>query len=446
MYPLSHVRLLLFTDTLNDVNGVSRFIRNVGHQAALAGRALHLATSTRFPPPPLPTNTHSSKADQPQNANGQPAYIHNLDPIYARPMPGYPQLEIVLPRRARLLDLARSINPHVIHVSTPGPVGMAGRAIAKRLRVPLVGTYHTDFPAYLEHLFNEPGLTLGCSAFMQWFYRPFARIFTRSDDYAHALTALGYPKHNVVRLLPGIDTDIFHPRFIDHTGQLWASLRAQGLDVRDNSVKALYVGRVSVEKNLPLLTRLWPSVRRNCSARGIDAQLLIIGDGPYRARMTEALAAHSAAFLGFRHAEELSRLYASSHLFIFPSTTDTLGQVVMEAQCAGMPVIVTNKGGPSEVVDDGQTGFVLPDEGADTRWINTITDLLCDHSLRAKMGLAAAAKIAPMSIRHSFDHFWAVHEQVWRDSGRDSDHDSGKNAGLEPTPLRAQPRIASHTM
>lgn len=419
MYPRP-VRVLLFTDTLNDVNGVSRFIRNVGHQAFIAGRELRLATSTRFPPPPIPSSTsaadngHGSRAEL--GPSGQPVYIHNLDPIYARPMPGYPQLEIVMPRRGRLRALAREFKPDVIHVSTPGPVGLAGRAIAKSMRVPLIGTYHTDFPAYIDHLFNEPSFSLGCTAYMKWFYKPFARLFTRSDDYASALEALGYPRSNVVRLLPGIDTGVFSTRFRDVSGgaaALWRHLGDQGLNVRSDSVKALYVGRVSVEKNLPLLTKLWPSVRAACASRGVDAQLLVIGDGPYRARMTEALESHGGVFLGFRHGEELSRLYACSDLFIFPSTTDTLGQVVMEAQCAGLPVIVTNKGGPSEVVDHARTGFVLPDEGADTRWINTITDLLCYPARRAKMGAAAAAKIAPMSIRHSFDHFWNVHEEAY---------------------------------
>lgn len=414
---------MLFTDTLNDVNGVSRFIRNVGHQAFLAGKSLRLVTSTRFAPPPIPQGKGAGGGEEARGvggrsavpelgADGQPTYIHNLDPIYARPMPGYPQLEIVVPKRGRLRALAREIRPDVIHVSTPGPVGLAGRAIARRMGVPLVGTYHTDFPAYVEHLFNEPAFTLGCTAYMKWFYRPFARLFTRSEEYAGALEAMGYPRVNVVRLLPGIDTGVFSTRYRDETGALWRSLRAEGLDVRDGSAKALYVGRVSVEKNLPLLTRVWPGVRAACAARGVDAQLLVVGDGPYRVRMSEELAGRGVVFLGFRHGEELSRIYATSGVFVFPSTTDTLGQVVMEAQCAGLPVIVTDKGGPSEVVSEGRTGFVLPDEGADGTWIETIAGLLCDEGRRRNMGLAGAELMSFFTIENSFKHFWSVHEEV----------------------------------
>lgn len=389
------MRLLLFTDTLHDVNGVSRFIRNVGEQAERAGRELHIITSTRLPAPP----------------DAQRPTIHNIPPRYARPMPGYPQLELAIPPRGRVLRAAERLAPDVVHVSTPGPVGTLGRRFAARHGLPLVGTYHTDFPAYIEHLFDEPVFTWLCSAHMSWFYRRFSRMFTRSMDYAQSMTRLGIARDRIVRLLPGIDTDIFHARFRDDSGAIWRRLAPLG--VRKASVKALYVGRVSVEKNLPMLAKIWPAARAACRDRGIDAQLLVIGDGPYRAQMERDLAGSDTVFLGFRYGEELSTIYASSDLFIFPSTTDTLGQVVMESQSVGLPVIVTDQGGPSEVVDDGLTGFVLPaTPAAHPRWVQTIARLIADPALRRQMGEAARAKMAPMTIRHSFEHFWHVHEQT----------------------------------
>lgn len=416
------MRVCLFTDTLNDVNGVSRFIRNVGHQAALTGRDLHLITSTRFPPPPIPTSgKDGASASSRASSNGTAArvptpeeYMHNPAPLYARPMPGYPQLEIVLPPKGKLWKLARALRPDVIHVSTPGPVGMAGRAIARKLGVPLIGTYHTDFPAYIDHLFNDPSFTLLTTASMKHFYRPFSRLFTRSADYGRALVRMGFPEERIVRLLPGIDTEVFNTRYRDPSGAVWA--RCPG--VRAGSIKALYVGRVSVEKNLPMLTALWPKVHARARAAGVDAQLLVVGDGPYKATMQQALESHDAFFLGFRHGEELSTIYASSNLFIFPSTTDTLGQVVMEAQSAGLPVVVTDRGGPGEVVDRGETGYVLSvtSSGHEQAWVETVAGLVTDHERRRAMGEKAAAKIAPMSIRHSFEHFWSVHEAALAES------------------------------
>lgn len=389
------MRLLLFTDTLNDVNGVSRFIRNVGDQAAAAGRDLHIITSTRLPAPP----------------GGERAFIHNVPPLYARPMPGYPQLELAVPGRGPMLQLAARLAPDAVHVSTPGPVGTLGRRIALRHGLPLVGTYHTDFPAYIDHLFDDPVFTWLCSAHMRWFYRPFARVFTRSLEYAAGMERIGIPRERIVRLQPGIDTAAFDATQRGEAPALWRSLAPLG--VRERSIKALYVGRVSVEKNLPMLARAWPAARAACARAGVDAQLIVVGDGPYRERMMADLAPHDAVFLGFRHGRELATIYAGCDLFIFPSTTDTLGQVVMESQCAGLPVIVTDQGGPSEVVDDGSTGFVLPaTRAAEPRWAETIAALALDESLRSRMGAAGRAKILPMSISGSFLHFWRVHEEA----------------------------------
>lgn len=385
-------RVCLFTDTLADVNGVSRFIRNVADQALARGVELHAITSTRLECPGRPN-------------------IHNPRPPLSRPMPGYPQLGLVVPPVRRLHELADRLRPDVVHVSTPGPVGLAGRRWARKRGVPLVGTYHTDFPAYIDHLFDDRALTWACGRVMRWFYRPFARIFTRSADYGAALERMGMARERIVRLLPGIDTDTFDPRFRDNSGAVWTACPG----VRPASVKVLYVGRVSVEKNLPMLTRVWPAVESGARRLGLDAQLLIVGDGPYRERMHAELdaAGADARFLGFRHGPELSAIYASSDVFVFPSTTDTLGQAVMEAQSAGLPVLVTDRGGPAEVVDDGRTGFVLTaDPGASDRWVRTLLGLIQSPDLRRSMGRAAHEKVRPMSIAHSFTHFWNVHEQV----------------------------------
>lgn len=416
------MRVALFTDTLNDVNGVSRFIRNIGHQAFTSSPRceLMLVTSTRLPAPGFSV----SEAEKP-GRRGDAEYIRNFRPIYAGAMPGYPQLEIVLPPKRAMAREVRAWRPDAIHVSTPGPVGMVGRAIAKRLDVPLVGTYHTDFPAYMEHLFGDPTVTLGTTAAMRRFYRPFGALFTRSAEYGEALVEMGYPRERIVRLRPGIETGSFDAGLRDETGDVWSAQRVEnatgdaGLSrngLRRGSVKVLYVGRVSVEKNLPLLVKVWPRVSREVKARGGDVQLVVIGDGPYRERMQRELAEHDAHFLGFRHGRELSRLYASADVFVFPSTTDTLGQVVMEAQCAGLPVIVTDQGGPSEVVDEERTGFVLPVRGAawEDMWVRRMVELSTDHTKRKAMGAAATEKIRPMSIRHSFEHFWEVHAEVVR--------------------------------
>ncbi|MEM1072392.1 MAG: glycosyltransferase, partial [Planctomycetota bacterium] len=337
------MKVSLFTDTLGDVNGVSRFIQNVAEFARTSGRDLEVITSTTF--------------DVPDEPN-----IFNFEPNFATAMPKYENLQIVLPPVVKILRHLDKHQPDVIHISTPGPVGLCGYIAAKMLRVPVLGVYHTDFPAYVDHLFEDQGFTWATQKFMHWFYKPFWAIFTRSEDYVDALEGLGLDREHCLSLQPGVDTDTFNVRFRDESyfpglGDEGALHKAAGTK---DTVRALFVGRVSVEKNLPLLVKVWKQVDKRCKERGLDAELVVVGDGPYRKEMQRELKHTNARFLGFRHGEELSTIYASSDLFVFPSTTDTLGQVVMEAEASGLPVLVTDKGGPQEVVKHGETGFVLP--------------------------------------------------------------------------------------
>ncbi|MEC9372965.1 MAG: glycosyltransferase family 1 protein, partial [Planctomycetota bacterium] len=397
------LKVMLFTDTLGDINGVCRFIQNMGEQVAETGRELHIVTSTRFPVPDRP-------------------YIHNFDPVFATRMPKYENLELALPPMLRMLRLADRVQPDVIHISTPGPVGMVGQIASKMLHTPRLGVYHTDFPAYIDHLFEDAVYTRIASDFMQFFYRSFHTVFSRSDDYIEALASHGFPRERAMRLRPGVALETFQPSYRDES--YWNGIEG----VSAESVKVLYCGRVSVEKNLPLLTKVWPRVRGACRGAGVEAELIVVGDGPYRKRMERELSGKGAHFLGFRHGEELSTVYASCDLFAFPSMTDTLGQVVLESQSSGLPVIVTDQGGPKEVVAEGITGFILPGK-SESAWTETITRLATDEELRERMGRSAHTRAQRYSIRGSFEHFWEAHEQAHRTGGRESQRNGAAAAG-----------------
>lgn len=376
---------MLFTDTLADVNGVSRFVRNIAAAARDSGREFRAVTSTVFAMPPGEN-------------------LVSLPPRVSMALPGYPDLQLALPPFRRLITLAREFCPHVIHVSTPGPVGIAGRLAARTLRVPLVGVYHTDFPAYVEHLFGHPSLTFFAESFMRRFYRGFSVVFTRSVDYASRVRALGLPESRVLPLRPGVRTDDFHPRF---RAQPAPDCLAQTRPM----LRVLYAGRVSIEKNLPLLARAWHAADAALLARGVAAELVVVGDGPYRAEFERALAGTHARFTGFLNGQPLSRAYAHADLFVFPSATDTLGQVVMEAQASGVPVLVSDVGGPKEVALPGVTGLMLPASDHHA-WARAITDLAAGRARREQMGRAAHAHMAAFDMRGTFEHFWSVHERV----------------------------------
>ncbi len=383
----SRTRVLKFTDTLADVNGVCRFIQNTAQTAHDTDHDLCVYTSTRLPMPDVDN-------------------VRNFTPLYARAMPGYETLEIALPPAFEMFRAAEEFAPDVIHISTPGPVGSVGFLAARLMRKPIVGVYHTDFPAYIDELFDNTLCSALCRAHMRFFYRRFRSVFSRSADYAQRLVQLGVDENKLVRLRAGFDDTRF-----DHTlrdSSIWIDY-----GLKEDSIKAVFCGRVSTEKNLPMLVRMWPSIRERVQAQGRDIELIIIGDGPYRAEMEQRLSPHGAHFLGFRHGVELATLYASCDFFIFPSSTDTLGQVVMEAQASGLPVIVTDQGGPRESVHDqhhsAPTAVVLPHDD-ESQWIETAVTIACDDERRRTLGRNGIELMKSHTFAASFEHYWSVHE------------------------------------
>ena len=378
------MRITLYTDTLGDVSGVCRFIQDMARLARESGRDLTVVTSTAKPIPDAPN-------------------LVNFPPLFSRAMPRYPDLDLVAPPIVAMLNHAMARRSDVVHASTPGPVGLIGRGAAALGGAPVCGVYHTDFPAYLEELYGSRLMGWATAQAMRAFYAGARRVFSRSDEYVRSLVNLGIDRDRIVALRPGVETAAFRPEFRDDS--VWRTVAG----ARAGAVKALYCGRVSTEKNLPLLVGSWRAAHARLADRGVDSQLIVVGGGPYLETMRGALGGGSAAFAGYRQGSALSALYASSDLFVFPSATDTLGQVVLEAQASGVPVLVSDKGGPRQVVDAGVTGLVLPAMDAHA-WTDAIVALLGDDERRRAMGAAAHPWAQNFSIRASFEHFWKTHE------------------------------------
>jgi len=261
-----------------------------------------------------------------------------------------------------------------------------------------VMTHHTDFPAYARHLTGDHRIADGTATYLKWFYDQASGIFSRSNAYHADLIDFGVPREKLNTIPPGIDTGRFHPRHRDES--IWKKLNIT------QPHKLLYVGRVSKEKNLPLLVDIFQQL---CSTRS-DTALIIAGDGPYRAEMQQQLRELPVHFIGYQNDAELFSLYATSDLFIFPSRTDTLGQVVMEAAASGLPAIVTSDGGPRELIDDAETGYILPAQSP--RWVATISALLDDGHLRERMSRTAHDRAARFDISKTFESFWQRHRDL----------------------------------
>lgn len=376
------MKLGLFTDTLEDINGVARFIRDIGERASEAGCDLTVHTSVAKP-----------------TIVDAPFVRKNFDPLITAKLPYYPQLSVSLPPAWAMLHWAEEQKFDVIHCSTPGPVGLCGWLIARWLRVPLAATYHTDFPAYVHRLSGSKFLAGGTGLFMKMFYRPAAMVFARSREYHEILVNLGVERRKLRTIRPAINLDRFNPSYRDPS--VFDEFKVK------EPLKLLYIGRVSVEKQLELLVE---SYKRICAKRR-DIALIIAGEGPYRERMIEALVGLPIYFLGVQPDRVLARLYASADLFAFPSRTDTLGQVVMEAQACGLPVLVSDKGGPQTIIENEKSGRVV--HGIDpVHWAAEVERLIDDRATRAAMSQHAAQRLTRYSLTDTFADFWAQHETI----------------------------------
>ena len=390
----------VFTDTFEETNGVSRFLQTLGAEAQ--GRGLSLTIHTCTPAPRLNV-----------------PYRTNFTPAVSCPLPRYPQLSLSLPPVVQVLEWADRQQFDAIHVHTPGPMGLCGWLAASMLRVPLLGTYHTDFPAYVNDHTADHRLTTAAESYMRWFYGRAETVMTRSRGYEQTLHAMGIEPANLRMVPPCVDGRRFRPQRRDVN--LWNDLRVR------EPYRLLYCGRVSPETNLAMLAKVF---RRMCG-RGCNVALVIAGDGPYMATLQGQLKGLPAYFLGKQEDERLAALYASSDLLLFPSKTDTLGQVVLEAQAAGLPVLVSDQGGPAEIMDDGLTGLILPADDV-SAWADAIDGLLRDEPRRMRMARTAPHRVARYTIERTFDAYWDEHVRAAREAAE-------RHAVAPPPPVASVP-------
>jgi glycosyltransferase involved in cell wall biosynthesis len=261
-----------------------------------------------------------------------------------------------------------------IHISTPGTVGLLGLLVARMMNIPVAGTYHTDIPQYVRSLTNDEFLEQAAWSYMIWFYSQMEEVMVPSNGTREQLHSHGLPLERMKPLPRWVDTDAYSPEL--RNPSFWKS-RGAGF----GRTVLLYVGRVSREKGLEMLV----SAFKELVEEGASVALAIIGDGPYRDEMEASLAGTPAMFTGYLAGEQLQLGYASADLFVFPSATDTFGNVVLEAQASGLPVIVSDEGGPHELMIDGETGVVFQ-AGNTGDLAAAIRAVIADPERRALMG------------------------------------------------------------
>ncbi len=347
------MRIAFFTDSFHEVNGVAHTSRMLTATAERLGVPFQVVCAGPAGPAP-------GRRLQMPRGPASFAVESDLfyDPLYYR---HYSTAEAHV----------RSFAPDVIHITGPSDVGTIGAVMAKKLGLPLVASWHTNLHEYAgERLPSfvpgtlRRGVTAASLQALGAFYRLANVVMAPNPELLSLVERVsGRPGFLMRR---GVDTVLFDPAKRTHFSQ---------------TLRIGCVGRLSVEKNIHFLT----SIERHLLAHGVtDFKICIIGDGTEREKLARDM--QNAEFTGVLRGEALSRAYADLDLFVFPSRTDTFGNVVLEALASGVPAVVTASGGPKFIVSDGETGFVAPND--DTFLARTLA-LASDVGLRRKMATQA---------------------------------------------------------
>ena len=370
--PLRNEKRAWFTDTLEDVNGVARTIRAMVQASQAAGADLTVVTS----------RSKLSIRDIP---------IKNFSPVGEFEIPEYELQKLSFPPFLDMLDYIQRERFTEIIISTPGPIGLCALGCAKLLGLRTSGIYHTDFPQYARFLSDDAFMETMVWNYMQWFYGQTDMVYVNSEFYRLRWIDRGIAPDKL-RIFPrGLHTELFSPALRDEN--FWTRRGAKGPVL-------LYVGRLSREKDLGLLAEVMPALR----ARTAPFTLAIVGEGPYRAELEKLLP--GALFTGIITGRELGIAYASADLFVFPSTTDTYGNVVVEAMAAGLPAAVSDVGGPRELIKTPLMGRVLRARDA-AAWTQGLADMLAHLPSREER--ATLSRLASCERRwdEAFARFWA---------------------------------------
>jgi glycosyltransferase involved in cell wall biosynthesis len=359
---LADIRVAVFTDNdFGKVNGVTTALR------ALVDNV----------PPMIAPRIYTCEGQPRHEAN----YFACAGPGFA--IPFYRDMKIYVPSVGRLIAEARREGVNLVHLTTPGPVGLAALHVAKQLHVPLVGSFHTNLVAYTRTLSGSHALGSLMRKYLEWIYGRCERVLVPSEATRVQLIADRIAPKKIALWRRGVCTTRFTPA--KRSENLRASWNAADVPV------VLYVGRLSKEKGLGLL----PVIVRRLSELRTAYRLVLVGDGPAREELQRALP--EAVFTGTLTPDQVAVAMASADVFLFPSRTDTAGNVVLEAQASGLPVIVSNAGGPSEQMIDRRTGIVCRD---DSTFEFALMSLLRHQSARRSMSSAAR--------RYAMTRQWSV--------------------------------------
>lgn len=360
------MRFLLITDTFPpDINGVARTLSTLADGLKQRGHVVEIVTTLEGEESEMKRHT-----------------------VMAMPLPGYPGLRMGFTTTWQMQALYEKFKPDAVYVATETPLGIASIRAANKMSIPIVSGFHTNFQTYLED-YALPGLEAVAQGLLRSIHNQTARTLTPSVDTATMLEKWGI--NNVGVLGRGVDTQLFDPARRD------SSLR-QSWGADDQTPVAIYVGRVAAEKNLDLLMRAFHSFRQIHP----EAPCVVVGDGP---KLKSLQAEHPEFhYAGAQTGTDLARHYASADVFLFPSITETFGNVVLEALSSGLLTVAYDYAGPRVLIKNGESGLLadFDDENAFLSQTQTAASAWNDQAQRAA-GRQAAYQLGWQRVIEQFE-------------------------------------------
>jgi glycosyltransferase involved in cell wall biosynthesis len=305
------------------------------------------------------------------------------------PIPRYPGLKLGLPAKRRLIELWTEQRPDVVHLVTEGPLGSSALAAARKLGIPVSSDFHTNFHSYSRH-YGFGLLQKTVAAYLRNLHNRTDTTLVPTQELRNTLAQDGYQNLQVVAR--GVDTTLFHP---DKRSE---KLRLQWGVIAEDELVVIYVGRISAEKNMPLVLRTFKAMQ----AINPKLKLVLVGDGPVRAEMQRQNPEY--IFAGMRTGEDLAAHYASGDIFLFASMTETYGNVTVEAMASGLAVVAYRYAAAAEHIEHERNGLHA-EFGNEEEFIVQSSKLAIDVSRVYKMRMQAHQTMLKLDWQNIVDEF-----------------------------------------